>query len=223
MSRATARSETTPSPAAGHPDRTEIAEIVRSVVSTLKGDFTAADIALYNELQALGDFIDAAKAEIAAIRPHDIKDQHLPTATDELSAVVGATAAATGEILDAVEQMEKMRAELADAQAARVTELVTRIYEACNFQDITGQRITKVVKTLQQIDAKVVALLTAFGDHLPGEQGAAAAPAGAAAAPASAPAAGAAAPLPPDHGLLNGPQLPGQGISQADIDALFAN
>jgi chemotaxis protein CheZ len=214
MAKALARSEAIDMSSEA-PDRAEIVEIVRSVVSTLRGDFSAADVTLYGELQALGSFIAAAKAEISAIRPDDIQQKHLPTATDELSAVVGATAAATGEILDVVEQMEKMRAELAAEQAAKVTDLVTRIYEACNFQDITGQRITKVVKTLQQIDVKVAAILAAFGDKLPGEH-------------ASLTPVAAAAPEPvrdarPDADLLNGPQLPGQGISQADIDALFGD
>jgi chemotaxis protein CheZ len=197
------------------PDRAEIVEIVRSVVSSLRGDFSAADVTLFGELQALGAFIAAAKAEIAAIRPDDIQQKHLPTATDELSAVVGATAQATGEILDVVEQIEKLGPSLAAEHAAKVTELVTRIYEACNFQDITGQRITKVVKTLQQIDAKVAAILAAFGDKLPGEH--------TAPAPAAAPAAPAPAATSAEAGLLNGPQLPGQGISQADIDALFGD
>jgi chemotaxis protein CheZ len=195
-------------------DREEIVDIVRSVVSSLRGDFTAADVMLYSELQALGAFIAAAKAEIVAIRPDDIQQKHLPTATDELSAVVGATAQATGEILDVVEAIEKLGPQLAAEHAAKVTELVTRIYEACNFQDITGQRITKVVKTLQQIDAKVAAILAAFGDQLPGD----CALRTPAAAPAEAPADARA-----DAGLLNGPQLPGAGISQADIDALFAD
>jgi chemotaxis protein CheZ len=212
-------------PASRDPDRAEIVEIVRGVVSTLRGDFSAADVTLYSELQALGGFIAAAKAEIAAIRPDDIQQKHLPTATDELSAVVGATAAATGEILDVVEQIEKLGPQLAAEHAAKVTELVTRIYEACNFQDITGQRITKVVKALQQIDAKVAAILAAFGDKLPGEHAPhAAVPAALPQPSETGPSDAAPAPGMQDGaGLLNGPQLPGQGISQADIDALFGD
>ena len=191
-------------------EREEIADIVRSVVASLHGDLTAADISLYGELQGLAAFIAAAKGEIAAIKPHDIRHHHLPTANDELSAVVGATAEATGEILDCVEQIEKMRPELDEDKSAKVNDLVTRIYDACNFQDITGQRITKVVKTLQQIDHKVSLLLAAFGDAHAHHDGA---------APVAPPAELA----PAEADLLNGPQLPGKGISQADIDALFGN
>jgi chemotaxis protein CheZ len=210
-----------PDPASFNPDLAEIVEIVRSVVATLRGDFSAADVTLYGELQALGAFIAATKAEIAAIRPDDIQQKHLPTATDELSAVVGATAQATGEILDVVEQIEKLGPQLAAEHAAKVTELVTRIYEACNFQDITGQRITKVVKALQQIDTKVAAILAAFGDKLPGEHAPRAPDASRAAVPAATAQPSQATPSEAD--LLNGPQLPGQGISQADIDALFGD
>ena len=194
-------------------EREEIADIVRSVVASLHGDLTAADVSLYGELQGLASFIAAAKGEIASIQPHDIRHHHLPTANDELAAVVGATAHATGEILDCVEQIEKMKPDLTPAHAEKVNDLVTRIYEACNFQDITGQRITKVVKTLEQIDHKVSVLLNAFGDtsHPPVPGLAGAAPAVAVAA------------TQPDADLLNGPQLPGKGISQADIDALFGD
>jgi chemotaxis protein CheZ len=212
MAKAMATASTLQAADVASEERAEIAEIVRGVVSSLRGDFSAADVTLFGELQALGAFIAAAKAEIAAIRPDDIQQKHLPTATDELSAVVGATAQATGEILDVVEQIEKLGPSLSPAHAQQVTELVTRIYEACNFQDITGQRITKVVKTLQQIDAKVAAVLAAFGEQLPSAH--------APRAPAPVPAA---AEVPTEAGLLNGPQLPGQGISQADIDALFAD
>jgi chemotaxis protein CheZ len=79
-----------------------------------------------------------------------------------------------------------------------------KIFEACSFQDITGQRISKVVGTLREIEGAVDKLLNLFG---PGD----------------------ADPLPEmedtrseDEQLLNGPQLDGQGVSQDDIDKLLA-
>jgi chemotaxis protein CheZ len=84
----------------------------------------------------------------------------------------------------------------------------TKIYEACNFQDITGQRITKVVMTLKHIDTKVGALLTALGDELGptkiGDDTMVQQP------PHDNPAS-----------LLNGPQLPGRGVDQDHIDRLL--
>ena len=73
----------------------------------------------------------------------------------------------------------------------------------CSFQDITGQRITKVVSSLKTIEDKVGGLLSILAKKLPGidyvqeEE-----PEG-------------------DDALLNGPQLPDQGVTQEDIDALL--
>jgi chemotaxis protein CheZ len=194
-------------------DRKQIEEIVQSVVVSLRGDLTAADLSLYQELEGLARFIQSAKAEIAALRPDEIQNEHLPSAADELDAIVGNTEEATGIILDSVEKIEAIAQKIQGDDGTQIADIVTKIYEACNFQDITGQRITKVVKTLKQIENKVAALIGAFGDELAREKARATA-----AAPATAPAPGE---KPSDEDLLNGPQLPTNANSQADIDALF--
>jgi chemotaxis protein CheZ len=85
---------------------------------------------------------------------------------------------------------------------------VTRIYEACNFQDITGQRISKVVATLKTIETRLVSLAAAVGHG-----GGAAAKAG-----KPGPQDGA---KPSDADLLNGPQLPQNAKKQDEVDALL--
>ncbi len=185
----------------------EITAIVESIMSKLAGDLTAADLKLYTELEQLARFIQNARSEIAAVRPHDINSEDIPRATDELDAVVGATEEATGNILDACEQLEKASTGLPPEAAEAITNAVTRIYEACNFQDITGQRITKVVKTLKHIEDRVSAMLTAFGGEIAKHQGGV--------APAAA--------RPSDADLLNGPQLPDDAKKQAEIDAILAS
>ena len=195
----------------GEANPAEITAIVESIMSKLAGDLTAADLKLYTELEQLARFIQNARSEIAAVRPQDINAEDIPRATDELDAVVGATEEATGTILDACEQLEKATASLPPEAAEQITNAVTRIYEACNFQDITGQRITKVVKTLKHIEDRVSAMLTAFGDEIAKHQGSA--------APAAAPAAA----KPSDAELLNGPQMPDDAKKQAEIDAILAS
>ncbi|MBV8168305.1 MAG: protein phosphatase CheZ [Alphaproteobacteria bacterium] len=190
----------------------EITAIVESIMSKLAGDLTAADLKLYTELEQLGRFIQNARAEIAAVKPQEINAEAIPSATDELDAVVGATEEATGTILDACEQLEKASAGLPPEAAEAITNAVTAIYEACNFQDVTGQRITKVVKTLKHIEDRVSAMLRAFGDEFAKHQQPAA-PAAAAATPAK----------PTDADLLNGPQLPDDAKKQAEIDAILAS
>lgn len=158
---------------------------------------------LFEELTRLARFIEAAKRDIAALHPDEIRQKHLPTAADELDAIVAATAEATGAILDAAEKLTAIGSTGSPEISDQVTEQVTRIFEACTFQDITGQRITKVIKTLKQIEAKVADLVQAFGDAPP--------PRHRAAAPAAT----------GDAALLNGPQLPGAAASQSEIDAFF--
>ena len=188
-------------------DAAEVVEVVEGIMATMHGDLSAVELDLYAELGSLAKYIANAKAEISLLRPDEICDQHLPTASDELDAIVGATEQATNGILEAVETIEGLTQEMTPEVAEKVTEAVTRVYESCNFQDITGQRVTKVVKTLQQIEASVVGLLAAFGDE---------------SSPTDKPAAPAPAEAAEDHELLNGPQLPGEATSQADIDALLA-
>jgi chemotaxis protein CheZ len=198
----------------------EIAAIVESVMARLTGDLTTTDLKLYTELEALARFIQNARTEIAAVRPEQITGTDIPLATDELDAVVGATEEATGTILDACEALEKVSGSVPPEAAEAITGAVTRIYEACNFQDITGQRITKVVKTLKHIEDRVSAMLGAFGDEIAkqqhGERSAAeVAPAAPEPVPAAAPKA--------DADLLNGPQLPDDAKKQAEIDAILAS
>jgi chemotaxis protein CheZ len=150
-----------------------------------------------------------AKSEIAALRVDDINASHIPTATDELDAVVEHTATATNEILDSCETLEGLQGFLSGPQAEALAGAVTRIYEACSFQDITGQRIGKVVSALKAIERRVAAVTHAFGRQ--GEAG----PAAAADPGAS--------PQTEGQKLANGPQLPGGGTSQQEIDRLLAS
>lgn len=196
--------------AAASPVRADdIAAVVTAVMQSLSGDISLAEFRLYHELEDLADYIQAAKREIAAIRPDDIRSRDIPMATDQLDAVVDATAEATGTILDAAESLERLAGSLQEQTADEIRAIATRIYEACNFQDVTGQRITKVVRTLKHIEGKIEALLTAFGELksvvAPG--------------PASADARAAS----DEPGLLDGPQLPDEGKRQDEIDAIFAN
>lgn len=190
--------------------RDAVADIVRDMLTTLSGDMSVNDLRLYNELEGLAKYIHDAKAEIAAIRPADITDQHIPVATDELDAVVGATEKATFEIFDACDVIGAVAGAVDPENGAKLNDAMTRIFEACNFQDITGQRIAKVVKALKSIETQVDALVAAFGDE-----------AKRAAPPPPSP------PPPPsgdpDAGLLHGPQMPGNAIDQDEIDRLLAS
>jgi len=77
------------------PGQDRIEAAVRAVLGSMSGDMTVTEAALLAELEALGREVARAKSEIAALRVDDINDSHIPTATDELDAVVEHTATAT--------------------------------------------------------------------------------------------------------------------------------
>ena len=181
-----------------------VAEVVRAVLAAMRGAPSRRETSLLGEVEQLGRLIAAARAEIAALQVDDITASHIPSATDELDAIVAHTAAATDSILEVCETLDRLAVVQDGEAAARLQDATTRIYEACSFQDITGQRITKVVATLKAIDAKIAQIVCTFEAHP------------------------AAAPLPPRPAaaaapLLHGPQLPASAMHQSDIDALLAS
>ena len=186
-------------------DRDLVQEVVTAVLTTMSGDLTGHETTLLGEVEALGRTIAAAKQEIAALRVDDIRDRDIPSATDELDAIVEHTAVATNAILESCELLEGLGIAVTGASAGKLQDAVTKIYEACSFQDITGQRITKVVTTLKTIEAKVAHIITAFG--VPPALSVHPAPSR----------------TPTDADLMHGPQLPSNAMDQSDIDKLLAS
>jgi chemotaxis protein CheZ len=166
-------------------------------------------------VEAIQQAILRTRGEIAAIHAKGAKGQDFNRATDELDAVVSDTESATETILGAAESIDaaasQLLRELDGEQKARVQEIhaeAIRIFEACNFQDITGQRIGKVVHLLQFIEERVGTMMEIWS----GIAGVSAAEEDVAEEPAG------------DEALLNGPALAGDSdvVSQDDIDSLFA-
>ena len=196
------KGEDMPPPSAQMPTMDELVTQKQAEVSMLK-----------TELRALAVCIEQTKQEIAALRPKDADDDRLMAVTFELDAIVSATENATQNILEAAEKIEGLTREIqahgVDSYVARlaedINETIISIFEACNFQDITGQRITKVVKTLQYIESRINNMIDIWGPENIADI----------------------VPKPvedhrdEDAKLLNGPALENQGISQSEIDALF--
>lgn len=197
------------------------AEMVRAVLeqmlTTMGGDIGRTDPGMIEELESLSLFIEETKSQIAEIRPEEISDEHIPAATDELDAVVSATESATNSIMEAAELIEAVALAVGEEHADKLSDAVTRIYEACSFQDITGQRIGKVVSALKAIDSKVETIVDRFGpdretrERLKEERR------------AEKDAVEQVASAPTDDDLLHGPQLPENANSQDEIDALLAD
>lgn len=182
----------------------DVAGVTEVLLSTMQRYFNSLDLSIYDEFRNLTDHIKRAREEIAELRPNDLKQEKIPRAGAELEAIVQATEEATGTIMDAAEEI--MAADTADADAYQqaVNDACMRIFEACSFQDITGQRITKVVSTLTFIEERLNTLQVAWGPQIddsdqiePGSDD-------------------------DERVLLNGPALAGEGIEQDDIDRLLS-
>ncbi|WP_035675465.1 protein phosphatase CheZ, partial [Azospirillum brasilense] len=165
---------------------------------------------LRRELMEMAASIEQARREVAALRPPDAGGDKITSATNELDAIVISTERASFEILNAAERLMdlsgKLKADGADpGLCSEIEGEVTNIFTACSFQDLTGQRTSKVVNALRYIEQRVNAMINIWGvEKLAGLQ----------IAPEN-------TDTRPDSHLLNGPQLDGLGVSQADVDSMF--
>lgn len=178
------------------------------------------DRGIYLQLQRLADFITKTRQELSSLRPTEVKQEFIVKATDELDAIVEGTASATHRIMDAADVIMDVAGRMQKEDADKAMAAVNSIYEACTFQDITGQRVTKVVTMLKVIEARVDAMVVALGELEPMDNPATGVGAGGNADPSTA---GPADTAPSHEGSkLDGPALPGRGKSQADIDKILA-
>jgi len=193
----------------------QVVAAAKSVRKSTKS--TKAELKVFAELESLAAYIQAAKLEIAQIRPDEVKDEHLLTAIDELDAVVEASAVATNKIMDACEIVEGVMGDVTSDTSGKLMDATTQIYEACTFQDITGQRINKVVKTMRHIEDRIDALINAFDGETVGAKKKTKA-----VKKTAAPKPGAKKVI-SDEDLLDGPQLGDKVKSQSEIDDIFAS
>jgi len=168
---------------------------------------------LEREIEKIAAYIAEAKAEIAALTHTTVvagNDKNLSHASLELNEVVRHTEEATNLIMDKADAIMAIAGGLSDADAgAKLNDHAVGILESCSFQDITGQRIRKVLSTLEQIELRVTRLVNLFGGNLPTVGVVQEIDTGKARRA--------------DEDLLNGPQLSNNKPSQDDIDKLFAS
>ncbi|MGY3236000.1 chemotaxis protein CheZ [Bradyrhizobium sp. USDA 4472] len=191
----------------------EVAE-TRALLDTYRAQIEQCE-KLKVELDLIHDAIDRTKREIATLHGKSFDGGEMAKVNGELGAVVGGTEQATQQILEAAESIDQAASAMSKVQSADqqkrladdIQERVISIFEACNFQDLTGQRISKVMNTMKFIEQHINSMMDIWGgvDAIKSH-----------------------APVPvdtrsEDEKLLNGPKLAGDvgHASQDDIDALF--
>jgi chemotaxis protein CheZ len=148
---------------------------------------------------AIGGEVDRNAGDDATMPP-------ITRVAHELQEVVNSTERATQRVLTAAEEIDQVANNLAAAFNGKyeqdlvrdIQELVIKIFEACNFQDLAGQRIAKVLATLNFVEDHVTRALEEIKNPSAARRGGAQ--------------------------YLHGPRLETDDghVSQADIDALFS-
>ncbi len=143
----------------------DIDVIIRNFMETIKGHVDSTnDIAIFSEIEQISKQIKLTRSEMVNLNPAAIGEKFIPGATSELEAVTKATEQSTNIILDAAETIQNIAMQLPDkVVSGQIIDKITAIFEACNFQDITGQRIAKTLKALEEIDNRISSLVKSIG------------------------------------------------------------
>lgn len=153
--------------------------------------------ALYVQIKEILAQFEEMRGEAAGILRHS----QMPDNTAQLNDVLQSTEIAANTILDMVTLINTITAEgtAQPEDKSRINECVCSIYEACSFQDISGQRINKVLKSLGVLESRLQKLAHSTKNY--------------------------AVEKPPasnsEASLLGGPQLAKDAPTQADIDKIF--
>jgi chemotaxis protein CheZ len=156
------------------------------------------------DLVDMANAISRTKSEIASIKPAEDREGKIGFATNELDAIVETTEKATSEILAALERIQEiawaLREQDIDPAVCDVLDKQTaEAYTACSFQDLTGQRIRRIVNVMRFLEARIDAMIDILriSERDPPEAES-------------------------EDPLLNGPARPGEGLGQSEIDDLIA-
>jgi chemotaxis protein CheZ len=167
---------------------------------------------LKKNLKDLFNYVQRVRQEIAALNRSADDADKFATMGDQLDGIVEATKDATDTIMEAVENNNEAVGKLKETttnadQIALLDQIQNNnnaVFEACAFQDLTGQRVTKIIKSVTYVEARVDALREIWGkeelDKIEIE---------------------AERELTEDEKILHGPQRKAVAISQDEIDKLF--
>ena len=187
------------------------AGIDRSALERARAQIAEAQ-AYKHELGVIYAAVERTRREMVALSAEADDGRRIARAGCELAAIVGGTERATQTILQAAEKIDGAATTLAESAnghdetlAKTIRAGVVQIFEACGFQDLTGQRVDRVLETLAFVEEHVSRLIAIWNVV---EQF---------------------APVMPDKDaddgrrLLNGPKLPGDDghATQDDIDGMF--
>lgn len=181
---------------------TDVIGVAEAMTNSLQPLLRRIDVTLQNELRGILKKIEQLRSDISKVHASDISQNRIPEVGKELDEVVRATEGATNAIMEAAETV--LASEDLDEAAFRslANDQMMLIFEACSFQDLTGQRVNRVVETIKVIEERINMLCTMIdaaemgGDRVLTERE-----------------------KQKEEQLLHGPSS--EGVAQSEIDAMF--
>jgi chemotaxis protein CheZ len=111
--------------------------------------------ALRREVEGVARYVARLKREIGALRPNEIYRDRLPMAHGDLASIKETTASSVNEIMSAAEAILTSPQTTYEAYRQDVEAKVMLIFEACSFQDLTGQRVARVDDLVGQMEKRL--------------------------------------------------------------------
>jgi len=154
----------------------ELADIVGEVARSLTADLgplsevTPSAGGPSDAPAALGDSAAALEA-LSQIGTIDQGEGPLADIRGELDEIRSATQDAAAQFLSCAESIESVadRPDLDADDQAKLAQAATDIFEASAFQDITGQRLTRIAETLRHVEYLLASTKAALGDEAAAE------------------------------------------------------
>jgi len=173
---------------------------------------------LGEQIHHLVRYITKIKTELAAIKHPKSRVDHFNTVADQLNTICESTEDATNTIMESAEDIlnnvdelsGKIKYDEAQTTFNAIQDNTNKIFESCSFHDLTGQRISKIVRIMNRLEGTLDSLVEIVGREGLAE-----------------------IPMDEDETIedaigmhdgdiaMHGPQTAGQEVSQDDIDALF--
>ena len=169
---------------------------------------------LKRELVGLFGHLNKLRRELASL--HGGEEHNFATMAETLDDIVKNTESASNTILESMESIDETVGSLRSntdpaviEACGKINDSVNQVFEACSFQDLTGQRITRLVKSLTFIEERVNAMIRVWGrdeiskviDEVKQES---------------------VTTKTADELLLHGPQSESKAIDQSEVDKLFS-
>ncbi len=164
-----------------------VEKIIGHVRSIMEGELNLGDIELFGELGELARYINETKKSLKSLSNLDITEKELPETSDQLEGILASTEEATDQILTLAEgllsenstigkkigqlrEAAKVNAQANTEDLLNELEQLNKnnydkfiaIMTACNFQDLTGQRIQKIVTMVRDIEKKIMTMVIGF-------------------------------------------------------------